>query len=133
MLPYAWVGNAAKQCAGQCAWPFAIADFGPQDPPLKPPNGDVGMDGMIINVATIIAGAATNPFGTGYFQGDASDPLEAVSACTGIFGKGAFPGYPGELLTHSPTGASFNAHGVNGRRFLIPAMWNPSSLNCVPL
>eukprot|EP00250_Pteridium_aquilinum_P015693 c22702_g2_i1 orf=165-1187(-) len=133
MLPYAWVGNAATQCAGQCAWPFAKADFGPQTPPLLAPNADVGIDGMIINLATVIAGAATNPFNTGYYQGDAADPLEAVSACTGIFGKGAYPGYPGELLTHSVTGSSFNAHGVNDRRFLIPAMWNPSSLNCMPL
>ncbi|MCO5560044.1 hypothetical protein L7F22_013650 [Adiantum nelumboides] len=133
MLPYAWVGNAATQCPGQCAWPFATADFGPQTPPLNAPNADIGIDGMIINLATVIAGAATNPFNTGYYQGDAADPLEAVSACTGIFGKGAYPGYPGELLTHSATGSSFNAHGVKGRRFLIPAMWNPSSLNCMPL
>lgn len=133
MLPYAWVGNAMTQCPGQCAWPFANADFGPQTPPLKAPNGDIGIDGMIINLATVIAGAATNPFNTGYFQGDAANPLEAVSACTGIFGKGAYPGYPGELLTHSATGSSFNAHGVNERRYLIPSMWNPSSLNCMPL
>ncbi|KAH7430902.1 hypothetical protein KP509_08G020000 [Ceratopteris richardii] len=133
MLPYACIGNSATQCPGQCAWPFAVADFGPQTPPLVAPNGDVGMDGMIINLATVIAGAATNPFGTGYYQGDATDPLEAVSACTGIFGRGAYPGYPGEILTHSASGASFNAYGTNGRRFLIPAMWNPLSLNCIPL
>ncbi|MCO5604304.1 hypothetical protein L7F22_058469 [Adiantum nelumboides] len=133
MLPYAWVGNAATQCPGQCAWPFATANFGPKTPPLRAPNGDVGVDGMVINLATVLAGAATNPFDTGYYQGDASTPLEAVSACTGIFGKGAYPGYPGELLTHSATGASFNAHGINNRHFLIPAMWNPTSLNCVPL
>lgn len=133
MLPYAWVGNAVTQCAGQCAWPFATANFGPKTPPLKAPNGDIGIDGMIINIATVLAGAATNPFDTGYYQGDAATPLEAVSACTGIFGKGAYPGYPGKLLTHSATGASFNAHGVNNRHFLIPAMWNPASLNCMPL
>ncbi|KAH7439166.1 hypothetical protein KP509_04G048300, partial [Ceratopteris richardii] len=133
MLPYGWVGNSADQCPGQCAWPFAAANFGPKTPPLRPPNGDVGVDGMIINLATIVAGAATNPYDTGYYQGDAAAPLESVSACTGIFGKGAYPGYPGELLTHSVSGASFNAHGINSRRFLIPAMWNPTSLNCEPL
>ena len=133
MVPYLWVGNSAVQCPGQCAWPFAAAHYGPQTPPLRPPNGDVGSDGMVINLATLLAGAATNPFGTGYYQGDASAPLEAVSACTGIFGRGAYPGYPGELLKHAPSDSSFNAHGVRGRRFLIPAMWNPSSLDCVPL
>eukprot|EP00249_Psilotum_nudum_P028839 c38791_g1_i1 orf=155-1156(+) len=133
MLPYSWVGNSVIQCPGQCAWPFATPHFGPQTPPLHSPNGDVGIDGMIINIATILAGAATNPYGTGYYQGDAAAPLEAVSACTGIFGKGAYPGYPGELLVHNQTGSSYNANGINDRRFLIPAMWNPTSLNCKPL
>eukprot|EP00249_Psilotum_nudum_P028837 c38789_g1_i1 orf=152-1186(+) len=133
MLPYAWVGNSETQCPGQCAWPFATPHFGPQAPPLRPPNGDVGMDGMIINIATVLAGAATNPYDTGYYQGDAAAPLESVSACVGIFGKGAYPGYPGELMVHNKTGSSFNARGNGDRRFLIPAMWNPASLNCVPL
>ncbi|GLJ53547.1 hypothetical protein SUGI_1142380 [Cryptomeria japonica] len=81
---YAWVGNSATQCPGQCAWPFHQPLYGPQSPPLLPPNGDVGIDGMIINIATTIAGAVTNPFKSGYFQGDAAAPLEALSACPGI-------------------------------------------------
>ena len=133
LLPYAWVGNSATQCPGQCAWPFHQPIYGPQTAPLVAPNGDVGIDGMIINIATVLAGAATNPFNTGYFQGDAAAPLEAVSACPGIYGKGAYPGYPGQLLVDATTGASFNAHGVNGRRFLLPAIWNPVTRSCKTL
>jgi hypothetical protein len=133
MLPYLWLGNAAAQCPGQCAWPFAAAHYGPQTPPLRPPNADLGADAMVVVLATLLAGAATNPFGTGFFQGDASAPLEAASACSGIFGPGAFPGYPGQLLTHAPSGSSFNARGAAGRRFLLPTIWNPASLNCLPL
>lgn len=130
LLPYAWVGNSETQCPGQCAWPFHQPIYGPQSPPLVAPNGNMGIDGMIINIATVLAGAVTNPFNTGYFQGDASAPLEAVSACPGIYGKGAYPGYPGELLVDKTTGASYNAHGANGREFLLPAMWDPTTRSC---
>ncbi|VFQ81830.1 unnamed protein product [Cuscuta campestris] len=132
-VAYAWVGNSETQCPGQCAWPFHQPIYGPQTPALIPPNGDVGVDGMIITVATVLAGAVTNPFNNGYFQGPATAPLEAVSACTGIFGAGSYPGYPGEVLVDKVTGASFNAHGVNGRKFLVPAMWDPLISACKPL
>lgn len=132
-VAFAWVGNSQRQCLGQCAWPFALPDYGPQGmAPLMPPNGDVGMDGMVINVATLLVGVATNPFGAGYFQGPPTEPLEAASACTGIFGSGAYPGYPGTLLTNPTSGASFNAHGANGRTFLLPSIWNPNSQTCLP-
>lgn len=130
---YGWVGDSASQCPGQCAWPFHQPIYGPQTPPLVPPNGDVGVDGMIINLATVLAGTVTNPFNNGYFQGPADAPLEAVSACTGIFGKGAYPGYPGEVLVDKTTGASYNANGVNGRKYLLPAMWDPHTSTCKTL
>ncbi|GLJ53535.1 hypothetical protein SUGI_1142170 [Cryptomeria japonica] len=129
-LPYAWVGNPVSQCPGQCAWPFHQPLYGPQTPPLLSPNADVGIDGMIINIASVLAGAVTNPFNTGYFQGNAGAPLEAVSACPGMYGKGAYPGFPGEVLVDRTTGASYNAHGVNGRQFLLPAMWDPATKSC---
>ncbi|KAJ8762505.1 hypothetical protein K2173_007944 [Erythroxylum novogranatense] len=132
-LAYAWVGNSVSQCPGQCAWPFHQPIYGPQMPPLLAPNGDVGINGMIINLATVLAGTVTNPFNNGYFQGPANAPLEAVSACTGIFGKGSYPGYPGQVLVDKSTGASYNAHGVNGRKFLLPAMWNPQTSSCTTL
>uniref|UniRef100_A0A803LGQ5 Protein EXORDIUM-like 2 n=1 Tax=Chenopodium quinoa TaxID=63459 RepID=A0A803LGQ5_CHEQI len=130
---YVWVGNSATQCPGQCAWPFYQPMYGPQTPPLVSPNGDVGVDGMIINLATLLAGTVTNPFSNGYFQGPPTVPLEAVSACTGIFGAGAYPGYPGTVSVDKVTGASYNANGVNGRKYLLPAMWDPQSSACSTL
>ncbi|KAG5031268.1 hypothetical protein AAZX31_06G097400 [Glycine max] len=130
---FAWVGNPATQCPGECAWPFHQQVYGPQTPPLVPPNGDVGVDGMVISLATVLAGAVTNPFGNGYYQGSATAPLEAVSACAGIFGKGAYPGYTGNVLVDNVTGASYNALDVHGRKFLLPAMWDPVTSTCKTL
>ncbi|KAG5052566.1 hypothetical protein JHK87_004764 [Glycine soja] len=132
-IAYAWVGNSVTQCPGQCAWPFHQPLYGPRTAPLVAPNGDVGVDGMVINLATVLAGAVTNPFEDGYYQGPASAPLEAVSACTGIFGKGAYPGYAGNVLAENATGASYNAVGVRGRKFLLPAMWDPLTSTCKTL
>ncbi|KAK4271291.1 hypothetical protein QN277_020002 [Acacia crassicarpa] len=130
---YIWVGNSETQCPGQCAWPFHQPIYGPQTPPLVAPNGDVGVDGMIINLATLLAGTVTNPFNNGYFQGPPTAPLEAVSACTGVFGSGSYPGYPGRVLKDKTTGASYNANGVNGRKYLLPAMWDPRTSTCKTL
>ncbi|XP_037496156.1 protein PHOSPHATE-INDUCED 1 isoform X1 [Jatropha curcas] len=130
---YIWVGNSESQCPGQCAWPFHQPIYGPQNPPLVSPNNDVGLDGMVINLASLLAGTVTNPFGNGYFQGPKEAPLEAASACPGVYGKGAYPGYAGDLLVDSTTGASYNAHGVNGRKYLLPALFDPSTSACSTL
>ncbi|XP_068637773.1 protein PHOSPHATE-INDUCED 1-like [Aristolochia californica] len=127
---YIWVGNSETQCPGTCAWPFHQPVYGPQSSLLVAPNNDVGVDGMIINIASLLAGTVTNPFDNGYFQGPAEAPLEAASACTGMYGKGAYPGYAGLLLVDSTTGASYNAHGINGRKYLLPALFDPSSSMC---
>ncbi|KAI8550355.1 hypothetical protein RHMOL_Rhmol06G0099300 [Rhododendron molle] len=120
---FVWVGNLATQCPGRCAWPFHQPIYGPHTPPVVAPNADVGIDGLVINIAGLLAGAVTNPFGKGYVQGSADAPLEAASACPGAYGKGAYPGYAGELLVDSSSGASYNALGVNGRKFLLPALF----------
>ncbi|GAV90617.1 Phi_1 domain-containing protein [Cephalotus follicularis] len=130
---YIWVGNSATQCPGQCAWPFHQPIYGPQSPPLVAPNNDVGLDGMVINLASLLAGTATNPFGNGYYQGPKEAPLEAASACPGVYAKGAYPGYAGDLLVDPTTGASYNAHGVNGRKYLLPALFDPSTSTCSTL
>jgi Phosphate-induced protein 1 conserved region len=130
---YIWVGNSATQCPGQCAWPFHQPVYGPQNPPLGAPNGDVGMDGMVINIASMIAGTVTNPFGDGYFQGSKEAPLEAATACLGVYGKGAYPGYAGELHMDPTDGCSYNANGANGRKYLLPALFDPSSSTCSTL
>ncbi|MQM03631.1 hypothetical protein Taro_036413 [Colocasia esculenta] len=132
-FPYIWVGNSATQCPGQCAWPFHRPIYGPQSPPLVAPNRDVGIDGMVINLATLVAGTVTNPYDQGFFQGPKEAPLEAVSACTGMFGSGAFPGYPGNVLTDPVTKASYNAVGIRLRKYLLPAMWNPKTSQCATL
>ncbi|KAK4276830.1 hypothetical protein QN277_014935 [Acacia crassicarpa] len=130
---YIWVGNSQTQCPGQCAWPFHQPIYGPQNPPLVSPNNDVGLDGMVINVASLLAGTVTNPFGNGFFQGPKEAPLEAASACTGVYGKGAYPGYAGNLLVDTVTGASFNANGVDTRKYLLPALYDPSTSSCSTL
>ncbi|XP_010676103.2 protein PHOSPHATE-INDUCED 1 [Beta vulgaris subsp. vulgaris] len=130
---YIWVGNSETQCPGQCAWPFHQPIYGPQSPPLVAPNNDVGLDGMIINLASLLAGTVTNPFGNGYYQGPKEAPLEAASACPGVYGKGAYPGYAGNLLMNPTTGASYNANGINKRQYLLPALYNPATLSCSTL
>ncbi|XP_060193537.1 protein PHOSPHATE-INDUCED 1-like [Lycium barbarum] len=127
---FIWAGNAATQCPGQCAWPFHQPIYGPQATPLGAPNGDVGADGMVVNIASLLAGVVTNPYGNGYYQGPAQAPLEAASACAGLYGRGAYPGYVGELLVDSITGASYNAHGTNGRKYLLPGLFDPNKSAC---
>ncbi|CAL5037583.1 unnamed protein product [Urochloa decumbens] len=131
---YAWVGNAASQCPGQCAWPFAEPAYGPRDvPPLTPPNGDAGVDGMVVTLASTVAGAVTNPFGDGYYEGARDAALEACTACAGKFGSGAYPGYPGKVLVDETTGGSYNAVGANGRKYLLPAVLDPATSACATL
>ncbi|CAL5046835.1 unnamed protein product [Urochloa decumbens] len=130
---YLWAGNPGAQCPGKCAWPFHRPPYGPQAPPLAPPNGDVGVDGMVISLAALLAGTVTNPYGDGYYQGDAGAGLEAATACAGIFGSGAYPGYPGKLLTDPATGGSYNAAGLAGRKYLLPALWDPTTSQCKTL
>lgn len=130
---YIWVGNSATQCPGQCAWPFHQPVYGPQNPPLVAPNGDVGLDGMVINLASMIAGTVTNPFQNGFYQGSKEAPLEAATACTGVYAKGAYPGYAGDLLVDPTTSASYNANGVNGRKYVVPAIFDPATSLCTTL
>lgn len=130
---YIWAGNAEAQCPGYCAWPFHQPTYGPQSPPLVAPNNDVGVDGMVMNLGGLLMGTATNPFGNGFYQGPAEAPLEAATACPGVYGKGAYPGYAGNLLLDPTNGASYNAHGANGRKYLLPAIFDPSTSKCSTL
>ncbi|KAG8059377.1 hypothetical protein GUJ93_ZPchr0002g24533 [Zizania palustris] len=130
---FVWVGNSATQCPGQCAWPFHQPAYGPQTPALVPPSGDVGMDGMVMNIASMVAGVVTNPFGDGFYQGPKEAPLEAATACPGVYGSGAYPGYAGNLAVDPATGASYNANGVRGRKYLLPALYDPATSTCSTL
>ncbi|KAL6573274.1 Protein PHOSPHATE-INDUCED 1 [Orobanche hederae] len=132
-LTYIWVGNSETRCPGYCAWPFDQPIYGPQSPPLVAPNNDVGLDGIIMSLSGLLAGTATNPFGNGFYQGPKEAPLEAATACTGVYGSGAYPGYAGKLLVDQSTGASYNARGANGRKYLLPAVYDPSTSICSTL
>ncbi|KAL0008405.1 hypothetical protein SO802_009907 [Lithocarpus litseifolius] len=79
-----------------------------------------------------LASTVTNPFKTGFYQpGRRSDVLiEATTACPGIFGSGALPGYTGKVRVDPITGGGFNAHGYKGRKFMLPAIWNPKTSSC---
>ncbi|CAM6099084.1 unnamed protein product [Calypogeia fissa] len=128
-IPFAWVGNAASQCPGKCAWPFAKEEYGYDTDPLKPPSGNVGADGMIMNIASMLAGTATNPLNNGFYQGDEDLPFESATACAGVFGPNSYSGYPGQLQMDA-TGASFNANGISNRKYLLPALWSPVTSSC---
>ncbi|RID73142.1 hypothetical protein BRARA_B00310 [Brassica rapa] len=114
---YVWVGNSEEQCPGYCSWPFHQPLSGAQSPPLIAPNGDVGVDGMIINLATLLVNAVNGE-------------QEPASFCVDRFGSGAYPGYPGRVLVDKTTGASYNALGLAGRKYLLPAMWDPQAAEC---
>jgi Phosphate-induced protein 1 conserved region len=42
------------------AWPFHKPIYSRQIPPLVAPNADIGIDGMVINLASMIVGVVTN-------------------------------------------------------------------------
>ncbi|OEL36912.1 Protein EXORDIUM [Dichanthelium oligosanthes] len=140
---HVWVGNAAVQCPGRCAWPFHPEEgfvYGARHAPgrggrggetLGAPNGDVGVDGMLINLAAMLAGAVTNPYGHGFFQGDPGAPVEVAAACPGVYGRGAYPGYPGAVRLDTVTGAGYNVVGRNGRKYLLPALVDPDNYSCI--
>jgi Phosphate-induced protein 1 conserved region len=111
----------------------AVHGSDPQVQLLLLPNGNVGIDGLVMKLASMISGTVINPFGDGYFQGPQEVPMEACTACPGVYCPGAFPGYAGQLLTDSSTGASYNAIGANGRKYLLPAIFDPATSICSTL
>ncbi|KAI9099580.1 hypothetical protein K1719_024585 [Acacia pycnantha] len=122
-LPYAWVGNSAKLCSGQCAYPFAVPAFIPNRKPFKSPNGDVGVDGMISVIAHELAELATNPLANAWYAGqDPSFPVEIADLCEGIYGTGGGGSYTGQVMD-AQDGATYNMNGIR-RRFLVQWVWN---------
>ncbi|KAL9283108.1 Protein EXORDIUM-like 3 [Arabidopsis thaliana] len=122
-LPYAWVGNSAKLCPGVCAYPFAVPAFIPGLKPVKSPNGDVGVDGMISVIAHEIAELATNPLVNAWYAGpDPVAPVEIADLCEGIYGTGGGGSYTGQML-NDHSGATYNVNGIR-RRYLIQWLWS---------
>ncbi|KAL3521437.1 hypothetical protein ACH5RR_019586 [Cinchona calisaya] len=122
-LPYAWVGNSAKLCPGICAYPFAVPAYMPGLKAAQPPNGDVGVDGMISVIGHEIAELSTNPLINAWFAGqDPVFPVEIADLCEGIYGTGGGGSYTGQMLS-GEDGATYNIHGIR-RRFLLQWVWN---------
>lgn len=130
-LPYAWVGNAATQCPGWCAYPFAVPPFlDGVVKPLAPPNGNVGVDGMVNVVGHELAEMASDPFVSGWWAGDDSRaPNEVADLCEGVYGPGGGGSFPGQL-ERTRAGATYNLNGVKGRKFLVQWLWNPVLQAC---
>lgn len=129
---YVWVGNFVKMCGGYCVWLFfkVVYGVGFQIFVLKFFNGDVGIDGMFINVVVMFVGIVINFYGNGYFQGDVRDLLEIVGVCVGIYGKNFYFGYLGEFFKDF-RGVSFNMYGVNCCKFFLLWVWNLFKKECV--
>ncbi|PON47394.1 Phosphate-induced protein, partial [Parasponia andersonii] len=51
-------------------------------------------------------------------------------ACPDVYGKKAYPGYAGEVLVDSSTGASYNSVSVNGQKYLLTSLFDPTSSQC---
>lgn len=130
-LPYAWIGNSAKQCPETCAYPFAIPFYMANAvKPLKAPNGDIGVDGMISVMGHELAEMSSNPLINAWFAGsDPEAPTEIADLCEGMYGTGAGGGYAG-MVSEDRLGASYNVNGVRGRRFLVQWLWNPVMKAC---
>lgn len=125
-LPYAWVGNSGKQCPEVCAYPFAVPGYmgGGGPGALNPPNGEVGVDGMISVIGHELAELASNPLVNAWYAGeDPTAPTEIGDLCEGLYGTGGGGGYIGQVM-RDKGGRSFNLNGRNGRRFLVQWIWS---------
>ncbi|MED6198718.1 hypothetical protein PIB30_069189 [Stylosanthes scabra] len=119
--PYVAVGDPEEECP-ECAWPFLEAP----GISLKPPSGAVGADAMVMLLAGGLAGAVTNPYGDGFYadaRGD--DILEATSVCSRILSA-----QEAKLPVDPVSGGAYNANGVAGTKFFLPAIWNPKTSSC---
>lgn len=130
-LPYAWVGHSGKQCPEVCSYPFAVPAYmsgGPK--PLSPPNGDVGVDGMISVIGHELAELASNPLVNAWYAGeDPTAPTEIADLCEGLYGTGGGGGYIGEVMSDGE-GRKYNLNGRNGRKFLVQWIWSPILKAC---
>ncbi|KAG9145023.1 hypothetical protein Leryth_025131 [Lithospermum erythrorhizon] len=130
-LPYAWVGNSGKQCPEVCAYPFAVPGYMKDGPgALRPPNGDIGIDGMISVIAHELAEVSSNPLVNAWYAGeDPTAPTEIGDLCEGLYGSGGGGGYIGQIMKDG-NGRSFNMNGRRGKKFLVQWIWSPVLKAC---
>ncbi|WVZ57492.1 hypothetical protein U9M48_007871 [Paspalum notatum var. saurae] len=129
-LPYAWVGHSGGRCADVCAYPFALPSYVARGgmAPLRPPNGDVGVDGMVSVVAHELAELATNPLVNAWCP---TAPTEIADLCEGVYGTGGGGGYAGKVAVDEQ-GRSWNVNGSkllgNERLFVLVLLNQPGGL-----
>ncbi|XP_074576561.1 protein EXORDIUM-like 5 [Curcuma longa] len=130
-LPYAWVGHSGKQCPDVCAYPFAVPTYmAGSVEAMRPPNGDVGVDGMVSVLAHEMAELSTNPLINAWYAGeDPTAPTEIADLCEGVYGTGGGGGYTGQV-SKDEMGRSYNLNGRNGRKFLVQWIWSPIAKAC---
>ncbi|PIA56888.1 hypothetical protein AQUCO_00700917v1 [Aquilegia coerulea] len=131
-LPYAWVGNSGKQCPEVCAYPFAVPGYMGKGGPgaLIPPNGDVGVDGMISVIGHELAELASNPLVNAWYAGeDPTAPTEIGDLCEGLYGTGGGGGYIGQVMKDR-VGRTFNLNGRRARKFMVQWIWSPVIKAC---
>lgn len=141
-VPYAWIGYSGTQCPGMCAYPFALPGTVWENSDddknnnnnniniMRPPNGDVGADGMISVIAHELAEVSSNPLVNAWYAGeDPTAPTEIADLCMGVYGTGGGGGYVGKV-ERDAWGSGYNVEGVRGRRFLVQWVWNPARKRC---
>ncbi|GMI82208.1 EXORDIUM LIKE 7 [Hibiscus trionum] len=137
IVPYAWVGYSGTQCPGMCAYPFAWP-MGVPPPPggnggstvMRPPNGDIGVDGMISVIAHELAESATNPLVNAWYAGNnPTAPGEIADLCLGVYGSGGGGAYVGQVSTDA-AGNGYNLNGIKGRRFMVQWVWDLVKKRC---
>ncbi|KAF1002618.1 protein EXORDIUM-like 5 [Apium graveolens] len=131
-LPYAWIGHSIKQCPEVCAYPFAVPGYmgGGGPGALHPPNGDIGVDGMISVIGHELAELSSNPLVNAWYAGeDPTAPTEIGDLCEGLYGTGGGGGYIGQVMKDRK-GRTFNLHGRRGRKFLVQWIWSPVLKAC---
>ncbi|URE34085.1 Phosphate-induced protein 1 conserved region, partial [Musa troglodytarum] len=129
-LPYAWVGHSGVQCPDVCAYPFAVPTYMTGVGAMRPPNGDVGVDGMVSVLAHELAELSTNPLVNAWYAGeDPTAPTEIADLCEGVYGTGGGGGYTGQV-SKDELGRSYNLNGRNGRKFLVQWVWSPIVKAC---
>ncbi|CAL9155152.1 protein EXORDIUM-like 5 [Musa acuminata AAA Group] len=129
-LPYAWVGHSGVQCPDVCAYPFAVPTYMTGVGAMRPPNGDVGVDGMVSVLAHELAELSTNPLVNAWYAGeDPTAPTEIADLCEGVYGTGGGGGYTG-MVSKDELGRSYNLNGRNGRKFLVQWVWSPIVKAC---
>eukprot|EP00475_Leptophrys_vorax_P041734 TRINITY_DN78781_c0_g1_i1.p1 TRINITY_DN78781_c0_g1~~TRINITY_DN78781_c0_g1_i1.p1 ORF type:complete len:416 (+),score=15.13 TRINITY_DN78781_c0_g1_i1:215-1462(+) len=115
-LAYAFVGNAATQCARYCTYQYF-------DPTFSGANGDLGADAVVDKIGHELSELATNPFhGPDDKPGwvVAKSQIENADLCEWRYG----------MTNYEPGGKIWNVKGVNGTKYLLQLNFNVRKREC---